>query len=294
MNSQVRLYAILARESNTAVVFRRGPSKQVQLIKWNTDNDIFEFGQWFKGRIYERRCDLSPNGKLLIYFAAKNKPPMYSWTAISQPPYLTALALWPNLAAWAGGGRFVSNEQIELNHGPGRPSLAAGFSLPGTLRIKSVDDPPGWADEPIWFAHLERNGWKQIVRPTETIEAPRGKLWRRFVPPVTWQKRNPRYGKHYSFRLEIEGIHEEAGPYWITEYSVLLDNGIVPLGRTDWADWSRNGDLLYAQDGRLFRVRCKGGKLSSIEDRVELVDLRPLQFEAVAPPEEALRWPKLK
>ena len=57
-------------------------------------------GQWFKGRIYEKRCDLSPDGTKLIYFAQKintrtlNDPKYsYAWTAISRPPYLTALAL---------------------------------------------------------------------------------------------------------------------------------------------------------------------------------------------------------
>src|SRR5690349_10747108 len=92
---QARLFAILARESPTAVVFRRGPSRQVLLIKWNTADDTFEYGQWFKGRIYERRCDLSPDGELLLYFAADFRRPLYSWSAISRSPYLKALALWP-------------------------------------------------------------------------------------------------------------------------------------------------------------------------------------------------------
>ena len=89
-DSPARLWVLLAREEHVGVVFRRGPSKQVMLIKWNTRNDSFDFGQWFKGRIYERRCDVSPNGELLIYFAAKQKPPLYSWTAISKPPFFTA------------------------------------------------------------------------------------------------------------------------------------------------------------------------------------------------------------
>jgi hypothetical protein len=72
-SSSVRLYAILARKSSVAVVFRRGPSNSVLLTQWNTDNDTFEHGQWLRGRIYERRCDLSPDGALLLYFAGKYK-----------------------------------------------------------------------------------------------------------------------------------------------------------------------------------------------------------------------------
>ena len=44
-----RLPVILARAAPIAVIFRRGPSKLVELIKWHTDTDTFERGQWFKG-----------------------------------------------------------------------------------------------------------------------------------------------------------------------------------------------------------------------------------------------------
>ena len=48
-----RLYVLLARAAPRALIFRRGPSKLVQLVYWRTDSDAFFFGQWFKGRIYE-------------------------------------------------------------------------------------------------------------------------------------------------------------------------------------------------------------------------------------------------
>src|SRR5215471_13433178 len=108
-----RLFVILAREAHKAIIFRRGPSNWVRLIVWNTDNDTFEYGQWFKGRVYEEKCDLSPNGTKLIYFAAKHYKRFdlkaeYKnyWTAISKPPYFTALAMWPEITTYGGGGLF--------------------------------------------------------------------------------------------------------------------------------------------------------------------------------------------
>lgn len=68
-----RLHVILAREAPTALIFRRGPSGKVASIGWNLEKDTFSLGQWLSGRIYEYRCDLSPNGKYLIYFAANWK-----------------------------------------------------------------------------------------------------------------------------------------------------------------------------------------------------------------------------
>src|ERR1700722_4523881 len=125
-----RLYVILARKAPLGVIFRRGPSHHVQLIKWNIERDTFEPGQWLKGRIYERRCDLSPEGDLLLYFAANWRDPFKSWTAVSRPPYLTALALWPKGDGWGGGGQFVARDSVQLNHRDQEMFLADGFSVP--------------------------------------------------------------------------------------------------------------------------------------------------------------------
>jgi hypothetical protein len=46
------VFVISARKAPVAVVFRRGPSKQVLLLKWNLATDKLQLGQWFKGRIY--------------------------------------------------------------------------------------------------------------------------------------------------------------------------------------------------------------------------------------------------
>jgi hypothetical protein len=129
------IFALLAREAREAVVIRRGPSKLVQLLRWNTQTDEFEAGQWFKGRIYERRCDLSPSGKYFLYFAAKEKGPHPKWTAISRPPYLTALAFWS--AGWeTGGGLFESETRILLNQSPS--GLDPRFKLGELMKVEAL------------------------------------------------------------------------------------------------------------------------------------------------------------
>src|SRR5919198_4444283 len=92
-----RIHALLASEAPLGVVIRRGPSKQVCTVLWDRRRDEFRLGQWLRGRIYERRSDLSPDGKHLIYFAMNgrwNSEAKGSWTAISRAPYLKALALF--------------------------------------------------------------------------------------------------------------------------------------------------------------------------------------------------------
>lgn len=142
--TSTRLWAILARESDVAVVLRRGPSKQVLLIRWHRKDDSFFYGQWFKGRVYELRCDLSPSGERFLYFAASYKEPHYSWTAISRPPFFTALALWPKGNCWGGGGQFVTERKIALNHRLEEMKLAEDFHLPKSVRVEpSVRMPAG-------------------------------------------------------------------------------------------------------------------------------------------------------
>jgi hypothetical protein len=68
-----RIHVLLAREEPLGVVIRRGPSKQVCTVQWDRRDDDFQVGQWLRGRIYERRSDLYPDGKHLIYFAMKRE-----------------------------------------------------------------------------------------------------------------------------------------------------------------------------------------------------------------------------
>lgn len=78
----------------------------------------FESGQWFRGRIYPEKCDVSPDGKLLIYFAGKFSPRARekgydrTWIAVSRPPYLTALAMWLIGDTWGGQGLFLDDRSV--------------------------------------------------------------------------------------------------------------------------------------------------------------------------------------
>ena len=49
--SPARLHAILAREANKAVVFRRGPSNKTAILEWDLQTDRFKLGQWFYGSV---------------------------------------------------------------------------------------------------------------------------------------------------------------------------------------------------------------------------------------------------
>jgi len=121
-----RIHVLLARNAPTAVVIRRGPSKQVCTVAWDRLKDTFAIGQWLKGRIYERRSDLSPDGRHLIYFAMNGKwesETKGSWTAISRTPCLRAIGLWAKGDCWHGGGLFTAGKRYWINDGCGHEAL---------------------------------------------------------------------------------------------------------------------------------------------------------------------------
>ena len=113
-----RLHVVSAKEAPLSVIFRRGPSRNVCTILWDRSTDSFSVGQWLKGRIYERRSDISPDGKYLIYFAMNGKwssEGIGTWTAISKVPWLKAIAFFVEVGTYEGGGLFTSNRTYWIN-----------------------------------------------------------------------------------------------------------------------------------------------------------------------------------
>lgn len=281
-----RLFMILARKAHTAVIFRRGPSKWVQLIRWNTDNDTFEGGQWFRGRIYERRCDLSPDGSLLVYFAQKisarslkDKEYTYAWTAVSKPPYLTALALWPKGDCWNGGGLFKSNKALVLYH-RGKVKAHPDHKPPGWLHISFSDCGRG-EDDPLFSNRIERDGWK--LKQEWKIENLGHSIYYRTIQAEVREKPS-RSGK---FALRLTRSIDRLS--YAEEFSIThgeKQKGTA-IARASWADWDQNGRLVFCRDGKVFASRSDGNGVGS---ETELADFNSSKPEALPPPRAATIW----
>jgi len=146
-----RLFVVMATAAPVAVVIRRGPASWAQLTLWNTEQDVFTEGAWFRGRISGEKCDLSPDGKLFVYAAYKGSrfrtSYTESWTAVSRPPWLHALALWPIGTTYGGGGRFTDNRRLILR-GAGKAHVdhpARGLDIIGGVaeRHRSTEELEG-------------------------------------------------------------------------------------------------------------------------------------------------------
>jgi hypothetical protein len=63
-----------------------------------------------------------------------------SWTAISTPPYFTALAFWPSDGNWTGGGVFVSNRVMAINEKPDAMTPIQKVPMPRSIQIQRYDN----------------------------------------------------------------------------------------------------------------------------------------------------------
>ena len=160
-----RIQVLLARDARTAVVLRRGPSLQVCTFGWDRTTDTFTLGQWYRGRIYYEKCDISPDGRHWIYFALNGKrheATLGAYTVLARAPYLKALGLWPVGDTWGGGGLFSTEGEYWPYHTnpliepPDTPRLSSDF-------LWTADWPRGAHQH----ARLKRDGWSLVRAPTE-------------------------------------------------------------------------------------------------------------------------------
>ena len=290
LTAPCRLFGILARAAPVAVLFRRGPSHWVQLIKWNTKTDVFEHGQWFKGRIYERRCDLSPDGSMLIYFASKiNRKTVkdleytYAWTAISRPPWVTALALWPKGDCWHGGGLFEDEKTVWLNH---KPEVAEPHSKHQPRGLKIIPNPhANGEDQSIYSKRLLRDKWMLTQERNFNLGAGGG--WRTEHAEI-WSKADASGQFILNMNLDKIDFSAYGGPY-LLRFDVIRkqDGHQMSIGRATWADWDHRGRLVIARAGKLLLGSV--GKNSKVSF-VELADFNSAKPVEVQSPTWAQEW----
>lgn len=272
-----RLHVLLSRDGHTGVVLRRGPSSQVAAIGWNRDTDTFALGQWLKGRIYERRSDLSPDGKHLIYFAMNGhwkSRAKGAWTAISIAPYLTAIALYAKGDCWHGGGWFVDKTTYWLNNGYGHEELET------TTRVTRAASPPPYARgfggecPGVYFNRLVRDGWvmsdELSDRERDVFEIPLAHGW--VLRKLARAQSGPPPGKGVYFD-EHALVHPASGrvldrPTW--------EWASPDVGRVVWAE----GGCLWA--GKITKASARSD--DPITAVKQLHDFSAMKFEGVVAP----------
>lgn len=262
-----RVHVILARDTPTAIIIRRGPSKHVCTLAWDRRLDTFQLGQWLKGRIYERRSDLSPDGKHFLYFAMKGGSRgecLWSWTALSCAPYLKAIGLWAKGDCWFGGGLFSNNNTFWLSES----EYDREIRRPANLR-RTKDRPVqlrfGGECADVYYPRLLRDGWRRL----EDRQLSRRKSVRVFERPLMnrWVLRKIAHesGGRLAGRGSYYDEHELAHP---------VSGRVISCPQWDWADVDRER-LVWTEGGSIFAGRMSSDGL--VVSRL-LYDLNTLSF----------------
>jgi hypothetical protein len=269
-----RIHVLLASAQPIGVVVRRGPSKQVCTLLWDRHTDEFTLGQWLKGRIYERRSDLSPDGKYLIYFAMNGKwasETQGSWTAISRAPWLKAVTLLGKGDCWNGGGLFTGRSTYWLNDGYGHRLMQNSSEV----RRDTTYQISGYGNHEclgVYYPRLQRDGWTYRGRNSldkrkslDVFEKPLKEGWilRKFA------------------HAEVDSPVGK-GCYW-DEHELEHPKSGVKLKFPGW-EWAErdNGRLVWADRGQLFAGYLH--RQDGIRDKKMLYDFNDLSFQAIEAP----------
>jgi len=263
-------------------------------VGWDRESDTFAPGQWLRGRIYERRSDLSPDGKHFIYFARRETwtaSSIYSWTAISRAPYLKADGFWPKGSCWNGGGLFLSEHDYWLNGGC-ESAAFAGEQVRTPAGLTRHDGFPfdchyGGECPGVYYHRLVRDGWTMVACDDHRRVVDGAWQFRRLNPDALL----PHVGA--IFELPLPGgwilrklahatcARPSRGCYFDThELENAELDAIIDCCDWEWAD--RDGErLVWLTRGQLY-----GGRLSDrgIEDESMLHDFNGMEFEAMEAP----------
>ena len=264
-----RLHAILAREAPVGLVLRRGPANAVCSLSWDRRNDRFELGQWVRARIYERRADISPDGRHWIYFARNSRwssETRGSYTAVARVPWMKAIVLLGKGDCWQGGGLFTSASRYWVNggccHFPIRDSSEVELDPKFSPAQSYGGECPG-----VYYLRLQREGW--LLR--DCLSAGVSSQFTVFEKFASG---------HWILR---KYAHSEVGPppgrgcYWDEhELEHRESQRRIQFPNWEWADVDGE-TVVWAEHGCLHRASLGGEGLADVR---MLADFNGMKFEA--------------
>ena len=273
-SSAPRLHVLIARDAPTALVIRRGPAKRVCTFSWDRKSDIVALAQWMSGRIYERRCDLSPDGRHWIYFAMNGQWGSKSkgaWTAVACAPWLKAKIFMPKGDCWQGGGLFLDNTRYWVNGG-------ACHQEPECQTRGLAEDrgyrPPEWYGGEcltVYYNRLQRDGW--LLTSLQSRRNPH--------LLTVFEKGLPK-GWTLQKICRIRTGRAQGKAFYYDEHAMVNEDGeLLTLPNWEWAEWV-DGHVVYAEGGKLLRRSVQSSRKPGPPELI--YDFNPYTFSAIAAP----------
>src|SRR5262245_21314985 len=151
-----RIHLLAAKEAATIVVLQRKRAKLFHVLTINTKRHSVEEGSWFRGKLYPLRCDVSYDGKFMVYLAMGSSGK--TWNGLCRAPRLTTLIDIENMGAWFGGGFFAGRKLLRTN-GWGVGTLTR-TDIP--FALTPYRSRYGGEDLGVIYERLERDGFRRL------------------------------------------------------------------------------------------------------------------------------------
>src|SRR5262249_6582239 len=156
--SKSRVHFLTAKQAPVVVVLQRKRSKLFHVLAVNTQTFKVEEGSWFRGKIYPLRCDVSFDGKFMVYLAmgASGK----TWNGICRLPRLTTVIDAENMGTWFGGGYFASERVLRTNGWQPAEAVSHQANVPFT--VAAYKSRHGGEDLGVLYERFERDGFTRL------------------------------------------------------------------------------------------------------------------------------------
>jgi len=273
-----RLFGIPASAADIVGVIRRGPTAWCAVGCWDVAAVTYEQGAWLHGTLYPQRCDVSPDGRWLVYFALQPSATWelgWTYVAIARLPWLHALAAWPTDGTWSRGCHFVGDTSARLEGEPGHGSLPYELLGAGLVVTAAAS-----------YAVERRRGWSEAAGSPPRASSDVWDERRADILRMT----KPQPGSSGSVRLEVSGGYaafRAGGLATRAAYAVVDGGREVALAGVQWADWAGDGRLLVATKAGRLETR---GSASWTEADAVVADLRGTEPAPVEAPPSARSW----
>jgi hypothetical protein len=257
----IKLHILSRPSSKKALIIVKHPKLKTGFFGFDFSTHEVVEGQWLNGKVYERRSDLSHDGKYIIYFAAKFhlQGKNMAFTALSKFPYFKAVDYHAKGHTWNGGGLFLSETEYLLNETYSSDEVTKNslFKIKkGKLNNLTADE----ETEGIYYPRLRRDGWKDEGETEEfQLFTFSYKGWTiRKECRCNFDEKKQGKSMHYD-------INELYNP----------KKELVMRIESDWMEF-RNDNVYWADGGKIY---C--APLNAFDKKEEIMDLLKFGFKSI-------------
>lgn len=265
-----RIHLLAARTAPTIAIIQRKRSKLFHLILVDTKSLGVTQGSWFRGKLYPLRCDLSFDGRFMVYLAMGSSGK--TWNGICRPPWLTTVVDAENIGTWFGGGYFASPGTLRTNGWV--PGDAASQQAGVPFKVEAFSSRYGGEDLGVIYERFERDGFtraglnwgaqRQLASRTYSIACD---------GDDGWSRRPSR--KHPMLCVRFVGYlaHGYTFAFLLDEYPHLLEGA-------QWATWDASANLWVAWPGLVSRFTLEDLRKGTPSFSIDVEGFEPVSGSA--------------